>query len=91
MAQGKGVILVTGATGHQGGAVARELLARKHTVRAMTRKPDSDAAKALARRRARTPRPCWNGSIASATTPTSPGTRSDTASSLRRSHNGRRA
>jgi len=52
MPQGKGVILVTGATGHQGGAVARELLARKHTVRAMTRKPDSDAAKALARQRA---------------------------------------
>src|SRR3989454_10008894 len=49
MAKGKGAILVTGATGQQGGAVARELLARKHTVRAMTRKPDSDAAKALAR------------------------------------------
>jgi uncharacterized protein YbjT (DUF2867 family) len=49
MAKGKGVILVTGATGQQGGAVARELLARKHTVRAMTRKPDSDAAQALAR------------------------------------------
>src|SRR2546423_15185829 len=52
MAKGKGVIVVTGATGQQGGAVARELLARKHTVRAMTRKPDSDAAKALARQRA---------------------------------------
>src|SRR5213080_2155097 len=50
MAKGKGVIVVTGATGQQGGAVARELLARKHTVRAMTRKPDSDAAKALARK-----------------------------------------
>jgi uncharacterized protein YbjT (DUF2867 family) len=49
MAQGNSVILVTGATGQQGGAVARELLARKHTVRAMTRKPDSDAAQALAR------------------------------------------
>src|SRR3989442_14691537 len=49
MAKGKGAILVTGATGQQGGAVARELLARKHTVRAMTRKPDSDAAKALTR------------------------------------------
>ena len=44
MAKGKGVILVTGATGQQGGAVARELLARKHTVRAMTRTPDGDAA-----------------------------------------------
>jgi nucleoside-diphosphate-sugar epimerase len=52
MAKGKGVILVTGATGQQGGAVARELLARQHTVRAMTRKPDSDAAEALARQRA---------------------------------------
>jgi len=49
MAQGKGVILVTGATGQQGGAVARELLARRHTVRAMTRKPESDAAQALTR------------------------------------------
>jgi len=49
MAKGKGVILVTGATGQQGGAVARELLARKHTVRAMTRTPDGDAARALAR------------------------------------------
>jgi uncharacterized protein YbjT (DUF2867 family) len=49
MAQGKGVILVTGATGQQGGAVARELLGRKHTVRAMTRKPDGAAARALAR------------------------------------------
>jgi uncharacterized protein YbjT (DUF2867 family) len=49
MAKGKGVILVTGATGQQGGAVARELVARKHTVRAMTRKPDGDAGKALAR------------------------------------------
>ncbi len=42
------VILVTGATGQQGGAVARELLAAGHTVRAMTRNPDSEAAKALA-------------------------------------------
>jgi len=41
------VILVTGATGQQGGAVARELLARGHRVRAMTRKPDSAAAQAL--------------------------------------------
>ncbi len=42
------VILVTGATGQQGGAVARELLAAGHTVRAMTRDPGKDAAKALA-------------------------------------------
>lgn len=45
---GKDVILVTGATGKQGGAVARELLARGHAVRAMTRKPESEGAKALA-------------------------------------------
>ncbi|HKA37259.1 MAG TPA: NmrA/HSCARG family protein [Thermoanaerobaculia bacterium] len=43
------VILVTGATGHQGGAVARELLAHGHRVRAMTRKPEGDAARALAK------------------------------------------
>ncbi|HKA35180.1 MAG TPA: NmrA/HSCARG family protein [Thermoanaerobaculia bacterium] len=43
------VILVTGATGHQGGAVARELLARGHRVRAMTRKPEGDAGRALAK------------------------------------------
>jgi uncharacterized protein YbjT (DUF2867 family) len=41
------VILVTGATGQQGGATARELLAAGHAVRAMTRRPDSDAAKAV--------------------------------------------
>lgn len=46
---GKDVILVTGATGQQGGAVARELLARGHAVRAMTRKPDSESAKAMAK------------------------------------------
>jgi uncharacterized protein YbjT (DUF2867 family) len=41
-------ILVTGATGQQGGAVARELLARGYRVHAMTRKPDAAAARALA-------------------------------------------
>jgi len=41
------IILVTGATGQQGGAVARELLAGGHKVRAMTRKPDGPAAQAL--------------------------------------------
>ncbi len=44
-----GTILVTGATGQQGGALARELLAHGNAVRAMTRKPESEAAKALAR------------------------------------------
>jgi uncharacterized protein YbjT (DUF2867 family) len=43
------IILVTGATGHQGGAVARELLADGFKVRAMTRNPNSEKAKALAK------------------------------------------
>ena len=41
-------VLITGATGQQGGAVARELVGKGFTLRAMTRKPDSNAAKALA-------------------------------------------
>ena len=41
-------VLVTGATGQQGGAVARALLSRGHHVKALTRKPDSDAARQLA-------------------------------------------
>lgn len=41
-------VLITGATGHQGGAVARELLARRYHVRAMTRHPDSEKARELA-------------------------------------------
>lgn len=41
-------ILITGATGQQGGAVARALIGRGFDLRGMTRKPDSDAAKALA-------------------------------------------
>jgi uncharacterized protein YbjT (DUF2867 family) len=49
MERGKDLIVVTGATGHQGGATARELLAMGHKVRAMTRKPDSPAAKTLAK------------------------------------------
>ena len=49
MKVGKDLILVTGATGHQGGAVAHELLAKKHRVAVMTRKPDSPAAQALAK------------------------------------------
>lgn len=46
---GTDVILVTGATGQQGGATARELLAAGHKVRAMTRKPDGAAARTLAK------------------------------------------
>lgn len=49
MQKGKDLIVVTGATGQQGGVTARELLAAGHRVRAMTRKPDGDAAKALAK------------------------------------------
>ena len=41
------IILVTGATGQQGGAVARQLLSGGCKVRAMTRNPQSEAAKAL--------------------------------------------
>jgi len=41
-------ILVTGATGQQGGAIARELLKHGHSVKAMTRKPEGEKAKALA-------------------------------------------
>ncbi len=46
----KKTILVTGATGAQGGGVARHLLAGgKFAVRALTRNPESDAARALKR------------------------------------------
>lgn len=42
------IILVAGATGTQGGAVARELAARGYRVRGLTRDPDSEASRALA-------------------------------------------
>jgi uncharacterized protein YbjT (DUF2867 family) len=42
------LIVVTGATGQQGGATARALLKQGRKVRAMTRKPDSPAARELA-------------------------------------------
>jgi uncharacterized protein YbjT (DUF2867 family) len=43
-------ILITGATGQQGGAVAKELLAKGgFKIRAMTRKPDGAPAQALAK------------------------------------------
>lgn len=41
-------VLVTGATGQQGGAVAEALLSRGHRVRALTRRPDGEAARRLA-------------------------------------------
>ncbi len=40
-------VVVAGATGQQGGAVARRLLARGHAVRALTRDPSKPAAKTL--------------------------------------------
>lgn len=43
-------VLVSGATGQQGGAIADELLNAGWTVRAMTRKPDSPQGRALAER-----------------------------------------
>ena len=42
------IILVTGATGNQGGAIAGQLLSKGYRVRAMTRNPQSDKSKALA-------------------------------------------
>src|ERR1700744_5157160 len=42
------VVVVTGATGKQGGAVVRSLLERGHEVRAVTRATDSAKAKELA-------------------------------------------
>ena len=48
MQKDKAVIVVTGATGQQGGAVARELLGAGYRVRAMTRKPEAAPARALA-------------------------------------------
>jgi uncharacterized protein YbjT (DUF2867 family) len=44
---GKLNVLVTGATGQQGGHVVRELKSRGHSVRALTRKPESPNAVAL--------------------------------------------
>ena len=42
------IIMVMGATGQQGGAVARALLAEGYKVRAMTRNPDGERARELA-------------------------------------------
>ncbi|MFD7917775.1 NmrA/HSCARG family protein [Streptomyces sp. NPDC059740] len=48
MAGNGDVIVVFGGTGQQGGAVARELLRRGRTVRAVVRDPESEKARALA-------------------------------------------
>jgi uncharacterized protein YbjT (DUF2867 family) len=42
------VVVVTGATGQQGGAVVNSLLERGHAVRAVTRNTDSAKARQLA-------------------------------------------
>lgn len=47
MSHDQGTILVLGATGTQGGAVASELLRRGWPVRALVRNPDSEKAQAL--------------------------------------------
>ena len=44
----KKTILITGATGNQGGSTARMLAGKGFNIRALTRKPTGDAAKALA-------------------------------------------
>lgn len=46
----KKTILITGATGQQGGAVFAHLVGKGFELRAMTRQPDGDKAKALAAR-----------------------------------------
>ena len=48
MADTKKFVLVTGATGQQGGSVVQALLKRGHRVRGLTRNTDSAKAKALA-------------------------------------------
>lgn len=44
------LVLVTGATGQQGGAAVNALLEHGHRVRGLTRNPDSEKARALAAR-----------------------------------------
>ncbi|MBI5057789.1 MAG: NmrA/HSCARG family protein [Nitrospirae bacterium] len=43
----KDIILVTGATGRQGGAAARQLLSKGYRIRVITRNPQSEKARAL--------------------------------------------
>jgi uncharacterized protein YbjT (DUF2867 family) len=49
MASDERIVLITGATGHQGGATLRELVGKGFQLKAMTRHPEGDAAKALAK------------------------------------------
>ncbi|MGE0865528.1 MAG: NmrA/HSCARG family protein [Vicinamibacterales bacterium] len=42
------IILISGATGQQGGATARALAGKGFKIRALTRNPDSEAARAIA-------------------------------------------
>jgi uncharacterized protein YbjT (DUF2867 family) len=49
MASNERVVLITGATGQQGGAVCRELVGKGFKIRAMTRKPNGEPAQALAK------------------------------------------
>ena len=41
------VVVISGATGQQGGATLRALAGKGFSIRALTRTPDSNAAKAL--------------------------------------------
>jgi uncharacterized protein YbjT (DUF2867 family) len=50
MSSSSRTVLITGATGKQGGALARYLAVKGFSLKAMTRNPGSDAAKALAAR-----------------------------------------
>jgi uncharacterized protein YbjT (DUF2867 family) len=50
MDKSRDIILVTGATGNQGGAIAHQLLADGYQVRALTRNLQGDKAQALAAR-----------------------------------------
>jgi len=50
MLQADKTVLVTGATGRQGGAVIRHMLPKGWKLRALTRNPDGHEAEALARR-----------------------------------------
>src|ERR1700751_4183628 len=49
MANAHKTVLVTGATGRQGGAVTRHMLLKGWRLRALTRNPDAHAPKQLAR------------------------------------------